>query len=314
MGAHVGFNQYVILLEGEPQLPSKILKNICNEADKLIKVGQKNQPKNLIQLLQNSSNFNGVGRFDSSQVPSLHSQEPPNCWSMPVVTLAAISVALTNIAYENAPKLLVCIREGLSIVKLIEETLDRNGELESIINAAHVIWDEVDLYRKWNGNDLKSTRERGAMQKETLQNLSKIAEKNVRDFMAQTRDILMQNPLNWPARVIAANSTYRITQTILLGMGDGELQDDGDLCESISITISNILAVCLTNLVQVITLKCHREDITEREESVRRAAILLGESKEILEILQQRELPSLDVEKAAKIDEWRASMAQDHIV
>ena len=87
-----------------------------------------------------------------------------------------------------------------------------------------------------------------------------------------------------------------------------------ELVESISITISDILAACLTNVAQVITLKCHREDIREREERVRRAAILLGESKEILEILQQHELPSLDVEKAAKIDEWRASMAQDHIV
>ena len=38
---------------------------------------------------------------------------------------------------------------------------------------------------------------------------------------------------------------------------------------------------------------------------------ILGESNEILQILQQRELPSLDVEKAAKIDEWRASMALD---
>ncbi|KAL1568200.1 hypothetical protein AAHA92_03599 [Salvia divinorum] len=70
-----------------------------------------------------------------------------------------------------------------------------------------------------------------------------------------------------------------------------------------------MLAACLTNLVQVITLKCHRNGIKEREESVRRAAILLGESKGILEILQQREFPSLDIEKAAKIDEWRASIA-----
>ena len=107
---------------------------------------------------------------------------------------------------------------------------------------------------------------------------------------------------------------YRISQTILLGIGDGKHQDDDELFESISSTISDILAVCLTTLVQVIRLKCHRNDVREREESVRRAVILLGGSKEILEILQLRVLQSLDVEKAAKIDEWRASMALDHIV
>ena len=107
-------------------MPSKILNNICNEADKLIKVGQKKQPKDLIQLLNKSSNFNGVGRFDSKQVPSLHSQEPPNCWSLPVVTLTAISVTLLNFADEKANQLLVCNSEGLPIMKLIEETLDRS--------------------------------------------------------------------------------------------------------------------------------------------------------------------------------------------
>ncbi|XP_042038618.1 uncharacterized protein LOC121784529 [Salvia splendens] len=307
----VDFRQYVLLLEGEPQLPYKILNNICNEADRLIQVGEKRQPESLIQLLKKSSSFDGVGRFDRSEIPSLHSQEPPNCWSLPVVTLTAISVALLSIDDENANQLLVCISEGLPIVKLIEETLDITGELESIRKAAVVVWDGVELYKKWDDTDLKSTRVRGATHKETLQKLSNIAEKTVRKFVTKPRDILMQNPLNWPARIIAANSMYRITQTILLGMGDGENQGGDELFESISVTISDILAACLTNLVQVITLKCRRNEVKEREESVRRAAILLGESKKILEILQQRELPSLDAEKAAKIDEWRTSMVLD---
>ncbi|XP_047964915.1 uncharacterized protein LOC125209356 [Salvia hispanica] len=140
VGAQVDFSQYVLLLEGEPWLPYKILKNICNEADKLTRVGEEKQPRNLIQLLKKSSNFKGVGRFDSSHVPSLHSEEPPNCWSMPVVTLTAISVALTKFADEKANQLLVCVSEGLHIVKLIEETLDRIGELESIRKAAVVVW------------------------------------------------------------------------------------------------------------------------------------------------------------------------------
>ncbi|XP_057808837.1 uncharacterized protein LOC131023307 [Salvia miltiorrhiza] len=310
-GAEVDFSNYVLLLEGERQLPDQILKNICNEVDRLMQIGENKQPKNLIRLLKKSANFNGVGQFDSSQVPSLHSQEPPNCWSLPLVTLTTISFALANVADEEASQLLASVSEGLSIVKLIEKTLDKNGELESIRKAADVVWVGVEVYRKWDYKDLESTSLRGTTHKKTLQNLSHIAEKIVTDFMAQTEDVLMQNPLNWPVRAIAANSMYRIAQTILVEMKDGKDRSDNELFESISITISDILAACLTNLVRVIKLKCHRNNVKERQESVRRAAILLGESKEILEILQERELPSSDMEKVANIDEWRAFIALD---
>ncbi|XP_047965817.1 uncharacterized protein LOC125210303 [Salvia hispanica] len=310
-GAQLDFSQYALLIEGEPKFPGYIIKNICNEADRLIKKGEENQSTNLIRLLKASSNFNGVGLFDSNRVPSLHSQEPPNCWSLPIVTLTTITVALTNIADDKANQLLTSVREGLSIVKIIEGTLDGNGELESIRKAADVVWVGVEVYRKWDYKDLDSTSFRGATHRETLKNLSIVAEKIVTEFMAQTRDVLMQSPLNWPVRVIAANSMYRIAKTILLWMTNGEHQSDDELLEGISITISDIIAACLTNLVQVITLKCHIHDIRERHESVRRALVLFGESKEIIEILRQREVPRFDVVKVATIDDWRASMALD---
>ncbi|XP_047945318.1 uncharacterized protein LOC125191922 [Salvia hispanica] len=296
--AQVDFKQYVLLLEGEPKLPYIMLKSICMEADRLIQQGKNKQPTNLIRLLRKSANFNGVERFDSNQVPSLHSHEPPNCWSLPVVTLMTILVALTDIADDEANQLLASVAEGLSIVKLIEKTLDRNAELESIVKAADVVWIGVEVYRKWNDKDLDSTSVRGATLMETLQNLSNIAEKIVTEFMAQTRDVLMQDPLNWPARVIAANSMYRIVQMIMVRMTNGEHQSDAELFESVSITIADIISACLTNLVRVITLKCQGNDYMERHKGVSRAAILLGESTDILDILQQREVPSLDVEKA----------------
>ncbi|KAK4381480.1 hypothetical protein Sango_2964800 [Sesamum angolense] len=116
----------------------------------------------------------------------------------------------------------------------------------------------------------------------------------------------MQDPLNWPVKVVAANSMYWITQTILLAHKDDNQLTDGDLFEQLSVMISDILAACLTNLAQVITLKCHRNAIKDREESIRQAAVLLGESEEILEIFQQREIPNMDPGKAASIEEWRA--------
>ncbi|KAG6384808.1 hypothetical protein SASPL_153627 [Salvia splendens] len=142
-------------------LKVKILKNICNEADRLIQV--------------------------------------------------AISVALLNFADEKANQLLVCVSEGFPIMKLIEETLDGAGVLESIRKAADVVWDGVEVYRKWDDMDLK------------------------RYSNAESS-----------ARVIAAISMYRIAQTILLGMGDGENQSNDELFEGVSITISDILAACLT--------------------------------------------------------------------
>ncbi|XP_047945307.1 uncharacterized protein LOC125191914 [Salvia hispanica] len=234
----VDFRQYVILLEGEPQLPDKMVKGICKKADSMIREGEKTQLKSLIRLLGKSPNFSGVRRFDSNQVQSLHSQEPPNCWSLPIATLTTISLALTNTTDEEANQLLAGVTEGLSIVKLIKKAVDRNGELESIIKAADAVWIGVEIYRKWDDIDLDSTNVRGATHIETLQNLFDAAKKIVTDFMAQPGSVLMQNPLNWPARVIAANSMYRIARTFLGRMTNGEHQSDVDLFESISITCS----------------------------------------------------------------------------
>ncbi|KAL0356116.1 UNVERIFIED_CONTAM: hypothetical protein Sradi_4058500 [Sesamum radiatum] len=223
-----------------------------------------------------------------------------------VVTLTSIAISLPNIQNHKVKQLLRSVSEGLSFVKLIEKTLDTNGELVSIRNTADVIWVGVELYKKWQDKDLQVTSPRGRNHKEILQSLSSIAEKTIRDFINDRDDVVMQNPLNWPVKIIAANSMYRITQTILLAHKDDDQLTDEQLFELLSIMISDIIAACLTNLARVITLKCHRNAIKEREESIRQAALLLGESEEILEILQQREIPNLDPEKAANIEEWRA--------
>ncbi|XP_047945338.1 uncharacterized protein LOC125191943 [Salvia hispanica] len=308
----VDFSQYVILLEGESQLPDKMVMRICKMADRMIRVGKRYRPKSLIRLVRKSTNFSGVVQFDNNQeVPSLCSQEPPNCWSLPIVTLTTIALALTNTTNDEANQLLASVTQGLSIVKLIEKTLDKNGELESIMKAADAVWIGVEVYKKWDDKDLESMSVRGATHKETLQNLSDVAKQIVTEFTAQPGDVLMHDPLNWPSIVIAANSMYRIAQSILVRVKNGEHQSDDELFGSISITIADILSACLTNLLRVIRLKCHENDFRKRHDSVMRAARLLGESKEILEILQQHELPRLDVEKAGNIDEWRASMAPD---
>ncbi|KAL0341511.1 UNVERIFIED_CONTAM: hypothetical protein Scaly_1813700 [Sesamum calycinum] len=318
----LNLNRFVLLLDGEQELPQRILKDICDQADKVIKIGMKQQPQNLLQLLNKFGNFSGVREFDSLQVPSLHSQEPPNCWTLPLVTLTSIAISLPNIAINHmATQLVSSVSEGLSLAMLIEKTLDQNGELMNIRNAADVAWAGVAIYRKWQQVDLRRISLDYKSSKNLLQELSSHAEMIILEFKRKANDFLMENPLNWPASVIAANSMYRISQTILLsyqeendrtGCQDKTGQTDEELFERLTIMIADILAACFTNLSQVMITKCHRNAIEEREKSVHEAFLLLGRTRQIVDLLQRQEWPSLDHEKAAYIEEWRAFLLQDN--
>ncbi|KAK4437255.1 hypothetical protein Salat_0059400 [Sesamum alatum] len=302
--AELNLNRFVLLLDGEAELPERTLKNIYHQADKVIEMGKKQQPKDLIHLLDKFSNFSGVIEFDSSQVPSLHSQQLPNCWSLPLVTLTSIAISLPNVANNpNARELMSSVGEGLCLVKLIEKTLYENVELINIRNAADVVWARVAFYNKWQGINLRRISRRCKNSKNVLRELSSNAEATVIEFKRKVNDFLMENPVNWPPKIIAANSMYRISQTILLSCQE---ETDEGLFERLSAMIADILAACFTNLSQVMITKCHRNAIVEREKSVHEAFLLLGRTGHIVELLQRQEWPSLDHEKAAYIEEWRA--------
>ncbi|KAG8379321.1 hypothetical protein BUALT_Bualt07G0076200 [Buddleja alternifolia] len=151
----LNLSRYVLLLEGEPELPKRILKNFCRQADNKILVGKRKEPQNLINLLHKSVNLSGLIQFDSTnEVPSLHSQEPPNFWTLPLVTLTSIAIGLPNIAEHKRKQLMSSVNEGLSLAKLIEKTLDTNVELVNIRKSADISWVGVALYRKWQDVDL----------------------------------------------------------------------------------------------------------------------------------------------------------------
>ncbi|CAA3021448.1 uncharacterized protein LOC111366989 [Olea europaea subsp. europaea] len=304
MEAEQDLTRYVLLLEGEGGLPQKTLKNICNEVDKVIERGKKQQPENLKNLLLKIGNFSCIREIDEYQVPSLHYQEPPNCWSLTLVTLTSIAIAIPNIPIDSTNWLLSSVDEGLFYVKLIEKSLDRNGVRLNIRNAADIVWVALDLYRKWQDKDLHETSRRGRNSTEILQELSDEAEKIVTEFKRNVKDFLMENPLHWPDKVIAANSMYRITTILLLVYeSDDPLTDEG-LFNHLTTVIADVIASCLTNLTRVITMKCHQNAIEERERSVHQAALLLGETEEILKILQQHKARSLNMDKSAYIEKW----------
>ncbi|KAL8465462.1 hypothetical protein ACS0TY_034822 [Phlomoides rotata] len=306
---NLNLNSYILLLEGEAELPNRVLKRMCQEASNMIQTGRKKQPQGLVHLLGRFVDFKGVTQFDSDQIPTLHSQEPPNCWMLPVVTLTSIAIALPNIPKHRLKQLLNSVSQGISLVKLVDETLSKNAQLINIRKAADICWVGVELYKKWLDINLSKTSLNCTNSREVLRELSIKAEGIITKFKNEEKDPIMENPLNWPAKVVAANSMYRIAHTIFLSYEVQEESDEG-LFEQLSVMVADILAACLTNLPRVITTMCHRNAIEKRETSVRKAFQLLGETEQVVELVQQREWPHMDHDKAAYIDEWRALFLQ----
>ncbi|XP_051136498.1 uncharacterized protein LOC127255148 [Andrographis paniculata] len=300
----VDLSRYVLLLEGESRLPQKVQSSILNEVDKLIETGKKQQPKNLISLLHKVGNFKGLREVDKNQIPSLHSQEPPKCWSLPLVTLTSVAIALPKIPKQEINWLLQSVDEGLYYVKLIEKSMDNDRNLANSINAADVSWVGVELYLKWLDNDLHETSLKGKNSKEILEELSSKAEKTIVEFKKDVKDSLMENPLNWPVNAIAANSMYRTCQRLLRAYDGDHLRMDEGLFQQICNMIANIMAACLTNVTHVIIMKCHQKSMKDKEESVRQAALLLGETEEILQILEIHRGTRSDSDVSEFVDKW----------
>nr|GMC83123.1 uncharacterized protein LOC109157637 [Ipomoea batatas] len=278
-------NCFVILLEGEKQFPKKLLRGIINRVDKLVEMGKKQQPKHLFNLLDSESfSFAGVVDFDSNRVPSLLSGEPPNCWTLPVVTLTSIAIAIPNIASRHVDWLVSSANEGLRYASLID-----------VLDGKY-----MDLKRKTG--EISSV-------KDIIQDLNDVSERIVMEFSSKENIMIVENPIYWPANVLAANSMYRITRTILLYYEDGECQAE-ELFRKLICMIANILAACLTNLPHMIYTKCISSAIEERLENVRDAAIIFGETEDILKLFEERKLSSIGPSQPLCIDEWRRWIEQ----
>ncbi|KAH7833235.1 hypothetical protein Vadar_004295 [Vaccinium darrowii] len=295
-GTELDLGDYVLQLEGEGKLPSRILKNLAHEVNQVIQMGRSQKPKYLTELLRKSNDsFKGVAGFDSSKVQ--------NCWTLPVVTLTSIAIALPNTEIRPVEQLISSVSEGLSYARLVEKSLSTRGDdLLGIKHAVDVTWGGIELYGKWLDKDFRKLSLEGKTTKEILQTLADIAEKTAIEF---------RSSITGSSKVVVATSMHRISQTILKDYeSNTNAHTNDNLFEQLSIMIADILGACLTNLPRVIVLKCYSCAIEEREKSVRHAASLLGETEEILEILRRHQLPNLSGDRAAYIDEWRAFMKQ----
>ncbi|KAL7594991.1 hypothetical protein Lser_V15G28814 [Lactuca serriola] len=305
LGKDKDLGRYVLQLEDDMEFPERTLKGILKSVNHLIQKAEKRQPNNLMKLLAESRGFEGVEKFDSHHVPPLLSEEYVNCWSLPLVTLTTIAMSLPNIQKNIVDRLLISgVREGLVYVTLVEESLNGTDDHVSIQKAAKTVWLEVEVHNTWLGNKLIKPDPQVNTAGQILQWLSDTAKKMVIKDEGMLTGVPNDNS-KW--RCISANSMYRVTETILLSYHeDIDQLSQEELFVQISLMSADILAACLTNLPQVIAMKCHTSAIEKRVASVHAAAQLLGEATKIINTLQERELPCLDPDELASIDKWRA--------
>nr|GEU80769.1 Rho guanyl-nucleotide exchange factor 12 [Tanacetum cinerariifolium] len=279
------YAMYVLQIEDDAKLSEKVSRNALKSINQLLSKSEKNEPGNLIKLLKKSTGFKGVLEFDNDQVPPLHSEENKNSWSLVVVTLTAIVVALRNKADDHVARLIASMREGLQIVRNIEECLNADSDLVKTRRAARRVWTQVEVYRKWLQIDLQKKARDGKTSKEILEWLRDEAVKIVIEFKSCKKRRMDDSHYKF----IVASSMYRVSATILIHLGELENWPiDGQLLEWISNMIADILCACFTNLPCVIKKMCHHDAIEKREDSVRSAAQLL------------------DVDSMAYIGKWHA--------
>ncbi|KAL4346459.1 hypothetical protein GQ457_17G020920 [Hibiscus cannabinus] len=300
-------SHFVLHLEGEDTLVEVMMKENRDATDYWRRKAMKRQPKYLMELLELSrptEGFKGLTEFDSFKVPSLDTEEAPNCWALSLVTLTSIAIAVPNIERNSIKHLIAGVNEGLVYVRNIE---DMQGNLENSRKAANVVWLGVELYHRWLNVDLRKLSLQGKSTRETLEVLSDTAKNRFMEFKKCNPNLcLLDGPSKWPIKVLAANSMYRTCQSILLDYEAKNYQTEERLFKAITVMVSDILAACLTNLKQFITTKCSTSSIEVREESVRHAALVLGKTDAILKRLHQKSLPGLNADQMVVMDEWRS--------
>ncbi|XP_061988346.1 uncharacterized protein LOC133706813 [Rosa rugosa] len=302
------FSSYVLFLEGEKALVEYMMRSNCDATGYWLQKGRKEEPKYLLKLLQRSTfsqRFKGVAEFDSDQVPSLDSEEPPNCWALPVVTLTSIALALSSIKTCSIEKLVDGVNQGLMYINAIDNHLDHKSDLANTRKAANIAWLRVDLYHTWLDVDLKKLS-LGKSPREVLKELAETAksifEESKRKRRVKSGCVMDTSPSKWSVKELAANSMHRISQTLLLNQ-----TCDDRLFEALVVVISDIVGACLTNTQNVMAMKCFNSKIEEREEAVRHAVHVVGMTERILEIVNKGIPPDLDTHQMGCIDEWRLS-------
>ncbi|KAK9071315.1 hypothetical protein SSX86_009883 [Deinandra increscens subsp. villosa] len=317
---------YVLHLEDGMELAERTLEGLLKSVEQLIQDGKRKQPINLKNLINGNptGGFRGVEKLVHTHhhVPSLLSKaQYQDSWSLPVVTLTTIAVSLPEIEKNEVESLLGSVREGLVYVTSVEECLNDTNDYKSIRKAAESLWTEVDVSHKWLGHKLQDPidvshkclgnklqdpvfkNKKAGQILEWFWDKAKTIAKTIDQEDGSNGDINDDSK----HKSICVNSMYRITKTIFLTYNENiENASPKELFDDISSMIADILAACLTNIPQVIVMKCHTSAIEKREASVSDAARLLGETAKIIETIQKHGIPQVSPDDLPFIDKWGA--------
>ncbi|XP_076960746.1 uncharacterized protein LOC143637183 [Bidens hawaiensis] len=294
---------YAVQLEDGIRPTQETLIGVSRSFNHFMKKARKKQSKNLLKLVEKSTSFEGVMNFDNDQVQLLFSPRLVNTWSLPVVSLTCIAITLPKINKRKARRLFSRVGEGLLYARMVEECLNTASEYADIQKTTVTLWHEVQDNKKWLENSLETSGFKGNTSVEILTWFVDKAQEIVTDIT--NKSFNRDNP---PKKLIAANSMYRVAQTVMLNYprSMGSISEM-ELFDLICSMIADILAACLTNIPLVIMKKCN-ESVSEA--SVEAAAKLLGSTGEILTKLEVRQLPRMDPNKMVYIDEWRLHLNQ----
>ncbi|KAI3743571.1 hypothetical protein L1987_61281 [Smallanthus sonchifolius] len=143
------YSMYVVQIEEDAKLSDRILRNTLRYITRLLNASEKKEPHNLMVLLEKSIGFNGVLEFENDQVQPVYHEETHNCWSLVVVTLTSIVIALPNIASRHVKSLLSGMREELQIkrgdnIRNAAELLGKSKKILKILKARQL--PDMDLY------------------------------------------------------------------------------------------------------------------------------------------------------------------------
>ncbi|KAL9993148.1 hypothetical protein Hdeb2414_s1070g00978111 [Helianthus debilis subsp. tardiflorus] len=229
---------------------NRTIEGFSKSVNPLIQKGAKGQPNYLIKLIREIS-------------------------TEAVVTLTTIAISLPEKEKEDVDCLLECVREGLVYVTLVEKSLDTIYAHVILQHAAETLWQEIRFTKRWLGNDLQNPD----FQEYTVGQIVKWFRDKGKDYVVD--DDWKFNNDHPKHRFICGSSIYRITESILHTyntIDDGTMSQK-ELFGRLSSMIADIIAACLTNLPQIIIMKCrYMSAIKEREASVKDAAQLLGEA------------------------------------
>ncbi|CAA3002883.1 Hypothetical predicted protein [Olea europaea subsp. europaea] len=288
LGYEKALENYFVLLESEA-VEEVHLMFINASTNSFITTGTKRQPRCLMKLMEKSTSFEGVLKFESDQVSLIICEEPLNCWSLSMATLTSIMIAIPNVQNEEKNQLLRSVIEGFKYVRPMEKSLDVHKKIVNSTSAADFAWGLVEMRNKWLDMDLQEIATVSKSSKETLQNLANRSEEILKKLTSRMNGNAMESSVNLPENIIIANSMYKIQFAV------------------------DIFAACLTNLPRLILKKCSNNAIEEREKSIEEASYILGETQGILEVLQKHEIPNLSPDQSIYINEWRTFLKHtDH--